>query len=180
MSYEIDLQEFCQKHQLPIPVYSTHQITLDPIFESVMCHDGVIYRGQGSTKAMAEHVVAHNVCQNLKSHGIPQRYPNLEAITIDSYRRVYLIDGDNYEVTNETLMTDTTSLFIYFITKHKTRLNPLAHQHRYVNCCVFVSDVMDPLLTKYLGQMAILWGNRPLEYYVVTRDRVEKLMLRYI
>lgn len=183
MNAKNTLQEFCQKNHLPIPTYVTNRISdirSLPLFESVVIFNNVTYRSQGSNKVSAEKEVAQQVCQFLSTVNQPtqefilcQKYPDLSKIPIDQYSQIYLIDGDNCHVTNENIFHDISCLYIYFVAQNTTKPQPLIHQQKYVNCCVFISrsigrDAVDHLLTFSLGQMSIIWSNKV--YYIVTRD----------
>lgn len=182
MSAKNILQEFCQKNRLPIPVYFTNRISdikSLPIFESIITFNNVTYRAQGSNKVAAEKEVAQQVCKFLSTASQPQefilcqKYTDLTKIPIDQYSQIYLIDGDNCHVINENVFQHSTCLYIYFVAQNTTKPQPLTHQQKYANCCVFISesigrDAVDHLLTFSLGQMSIIWSNKV--YYVVTRD----------
>lgn len=90
------------------------------------------------------------------------KYATIRDIPIEHFEIVYLIDGDNCNVTNEDLFANEKALFIYFIAKNNTKPFPFAHQSRYRNCCVFIADTVardavDHMISFFLGQMTILW-----------------------
>jgi hypothetical protein len=185
MSAKNTLQEYCQKNNLPLPIYLTVRVsdTRDsPLFESTTNFNQVTYRGLGTNKTAAEQDTAKQVCQILPQQSsvkqnqplsISQKYPNPMAIPMSQYGRIYLIDGDNCHVTDEKLFDVSDSLYMYIIARNNTHPQPLLHQQKYSNCCVFVSetisrDAVDHLLTFFLGQLSITQPDK--HYYVVTKD----------
>lgn len=181
MSTKNKLQEYCQKHQLDLPEYRTRrisQLTDLPLFESILVFQNVTYQGQGLNKIAAEKDVADKVCQHLIDNEVnmPQfevKYHSVRTLPIDKYQHIYLIDGDNCQVSNLNIFNQKSNFFIYFIAKNNTKVVPFIHQKDYINCCVMISesigrDAVDHLLTFYLGQLTLLWADR--DYYVVTRD----------
>jgi hypothetical protein len=189
MNSKNTLQEYCQKRKIPLPVYNT--VICDgtptvPIFESIVSFGNDMYRATGLTKIAAEKDVARMICESLPTITpcVSQpKYKSLRSVPIESYQRVYLIDGDNCHVTNNRHFDDMSSLFIYFIAKNNTHPYPFQHQAQHPNCCVFVSDSIgrdatDHMLTFYLGQMSVMWCGKT--YFIVTKDHfaecLEKIM----
>lgn len=112
-----------------------------------------------------------------------QKYATIANIPDKQFQIIYLIDGDNCNVTNEQMFADQGSLFIYFIAKNCTKPFPVAHQMRYVNCCIFISDTVardaaDHLLSFSLGQMTVLWKDK--KYIIVTRDHFGEVLARLV
>jgi hypothetical protein len=180
------LQEYCHKMHISAPVYDTKRInavTEIPLFESILAFQGGIFRATGTTKINAEKEVARNICEkfvHMQPHRtttiaqkLCQKYVHITSIFDEEYDQVYLIDGDNCHITDETIFADRKKLFIYFVAKNTTRPIPSRHQTQYENCCLFISnsighDAVDHLLSFTLGQICSSWHN--MEYFIVTRD----------
>jgi Double-stranded RNA binding motif len=188
MSSKNILQEWCQKMKLPLPIYNTVRIGGDdthPIFASTVTIGGNYFTETeiGCSKIEAEKAVAKTAYDTPKL-SLSQKYADIRDIPIDNYRKIYLIDGDNYHITEEKVFEESSSLFIYFVAKNNTGHIPVIQQQTYENCCIFISDsigrdAVDHLITFYLGKMSILWNNEK-NYFIVTRDHfgecIEKFM----
>ena len=196
------LQEYCHKMRIPVPAYNTNRIsaiTEMPLFESILTFQGETYHATGATKINAEKEVARIAWEKFARKSPPrecatrsppaplrlhQKYEHITAILDEEYDQVYLIDGDNCHITDETVFADPKKLFIYFVAKNTTKLVAMRHQDQYENCCLFISDsigqdAVDHLLSFTLGQMSISW-HRGLEYYIVTRDHFGECLQAFI
>lgn len=194
MSSKNIFQEYCQKHKIPLPIYDTKQIQQLPIlFESKVNFNGVEYSARGSSKVIAEKEVATLVCGNIydnisiltdvEQQKLTQKYDNITDIPIENFQKIYLIDGDNYHVTNESVFQRTDSLYIYIVAKNNTKPQPIIQQQKYNNCCIFISesvnrDAVDHLITFNLGKMSVMWKNK--EYYIVTRDHFGECLEKFM
>jgi hypothetical protein len=195
MSSKNTLQEYCQKNGQPLPIYTTVRIndrSLMPLFESTLVFNGTPYTARGATKVAAEKQVATEVLPHLSESvaqigaigALRQKYASLTDIPNDTYQLIYLIDGDNCHVTHEEMFMEIHSLFIYFVAKNNSHRYPFAHQEKYANCCVFISDSIgrdatDHLLTFYLGKMSILWATNK-TYYIVTLDHFGECLEKFM
>ena len=165
------LQEYFQKNKLPLPTYETTQTNENkypPLFESTLVFNKISFHGYGKSKVNAEKEVAQMVCDNLESlslneEKIPlaQKYCDIEHIPIQNHqKKIYLIDGDNCHIEDETCFSNRDSLYIYFIAKNNTQPMCRIHQQNYVNCCLFITssiskDSVDHFITYCFGKMSI-------------------------
>ena len=252
MSSKNVLQEFCQKHRLPLPVYDAQRIGGTdhvPQFKCTVTINGRSYVATGLTKVDAEKNAAQRAIDahehdpnsipawadgpvigdpkassqsaaptqindpaiiSFQRLAIPQvqlkvepknpKYATLRDIPIAHFEIVYLIDGDNCNVTNESLFANEKALFIYFIAKNNTKPFPFAHQAQHRNCCVFIADTVardavDHMISFFLGQMTILWApnavgrasghhrvpttTHVIQYFVVTRDHFGECLEKF-
>lgn len=190
------LQEYCHKLRIIVPTYNTNRIsaiTEMPLFESILTFQDETFRATGATKINAEKEVARLACEKfVKSQlhlsmsaplRLYQKYEHITSIFDEEYDKVYLIDGDNCHVTDETIFADPKKLFIYFVAKNTTKIILMKHQEQYENCCIFISnsigqDAVDHLLSFTLGQMTMAW--RHLDYFVVTRDHFGECLQAFV
>lgn len=194
MSSKNTFQEYCQRNKLPIPIYDTKQIQQIPIlFESIVNFNGVDYSARGSSKVIAEKEAAALVCRQIHNDPnistdieqlkLTQKYSNIMTIPIEKFQKIYLIDGDNYHITNESVFQRIDSLYIYIVAKNNTKPQPTLQQQKYNNCCIFISesvsrDAVDHLITFNLGKMSVIWENK--EYYIVTRDHFGECLEKFM
>jgi hypothetical protein len=214
MSTKNKLQEYCQKSKISFPSYDTKRIGGDdtypakpagreasPMFESTVVFKNQTFKAIGHTKIEAEKLVASQICETLERDivvaRLRQKYADIRDIPMDSlinpastqgsqcYQTIYLIDGDNYTISEEEekVFEEPDSLFIYFVAKNNTRPQPIQQQHKHDNCCVFISDsvsrdAVDHFITFSLGKMSILWNEK--KYYILTRDHFGECLQRFI
>lgn len=198
MSSKNILQEYCQKNKLDFPIYETYRIDGTdnlPIFECSINFLNKIYKSTGNSKICAEKNAASIVCNEIVNnhqikfsnseikkenvirnnvfYTLSQKYSNILEILDELFENIYLIDGDNCHIMNEDVFNDQKSLFIYFVAKNNTKIQPIIHQQKYENCCIFISksigkDAVDHLMSYYLGKMSMIWLNK--KYFILTKD----------
>lgn len=114
---------------------------------------------------------------------LTQKFASILDIPSSAYQTIYLIDGDSCHVENESKFSEAGSLFVYFVAKNTTKPSPADHQHRFENCCIFISDSIgrdaaDHLLTFTLGQMTAIWHGK--KYIIATHDHFGECLEKFV
>jgi hypothetical protein len=166
------LQQYCQKHKLPVPIYKTkskgHQHKL--LWKArVILFDGSAINGSyTSTKVHAEMIAAENALKYIVKSNKPNK-PN------NGYREVQkrtclLVDVENLPSFIDDVVSNIRGLDIYgFVGKHHC----LVDKDLPNNAIKIVSpstrkDGTDSCMQMYVGYLLTL--NKYDTYYIATRD----------
>ncbi len=198
------LQEYYQKNQLNVPIYSTFPIenkySYIPMWKSIVTiHDkkefvgisGDLYTKTPGNKKDAENDAAKNAYNhliksnklNIATNTVPitQKVKSLNDINVANFREVLLVDSENCDLEIEKINNDI--LILMFVSKNTTKKVVFQLQDKYNNCYVFISesvgrDAADHLLTFYAGKLSILYGE--MQYYVLTKDHYGEFLERFM
>ena len=193
------LQEYYQKKQLNIPIYSTFLIDNNtstiPLWKSiVMLCDGTefvgisgdLYKKTPGNKKDAENNAAKNaynylITSNKLTTITTLSTKSLTDININNFKEVLLVDSENCDLEISKISNDM--LVLMFVSKNTTKKVVFQLQNKYENCYVFISesvgrDAADHLLTFYAGKLSVL--HNEIQYYVLTKDHYGEFLEKFM
>lgn len=200
MSFKSRLHELFQKQNMKMPTFTHEPIPKDNIviWKASVRIDDHAFEAVKMTKKIAEQECSKQALEYLANSQHKPTSPRplvsnpfaesnlyekkmLEDIKLDSFQKIVLIDGENFNF--KSFENQPEVLILIFVAKNTSKKIVVQLQDKFPNVYLFISkcvgkDAADHLLTFYAGKLSILRPNA--SYSVVTKDHYGEFLEHFL